>query len=61
MITTWHHRRIGPGDELHRQIDEQFNAADIVLLLVSADFLASFRRIGANRFAARDPEKLVLW
>ena len=41
VITTWHDRRIGPGDELHDQIDEQLNAADIVLLLVSADFLAS--------------------
>ena len=41
VITTWHDRRIGPGDELHGQIDEQLNAANIVLLLVSADFLAS--------------------
>ena len=41
VITTWHDRRIGPGEELHGQIDEQLNAADIVLLLVSADFLAS--------------------
>ena len=41
VITTWHDRRIGPGEELHGHIDEQLNAADIVLLLVSADFLAS--------------------
>ena len=41
VITTWHDRRIGPGEELHGQIDEQLDAAEIVLLLVSADFLAS--------------------
>ena len=41
VITTWHDRRIGPGKSLHGQIDDQLNCADIVLLLVSADFLAS--------------------
>ena len=41
VITTWHDRRIGPGEDLHGRIDEQLNTADIVLLLVSADFLAS--------------------
>jgi hypothetical protein len=41
VITTWHDRRIGPGDDLHGQIDGQLDRADIVLLLVSADFLAS--------------------
>ena len=41
VITTWHDRRIAPGEELHGQIDEHLNAADIVLLLVSADFLDS--------------------
>ena len=41
VITTWHDRRIGPGEELHGQIDAQLDRADIVLLLVSADFLAS--------------------
>ena len=41
VITTWHDRRIGAGEELHGQINDQLNSADIVLLLVSADFLAS--------------------
>lgn len=40
-ITIWHDRRIVPGDELHGQISEHLDAADIILLLVSADFLAS--------------------
>ena len=41
VITTWHDRRIGPGEDLHGQIDDHLDRADIVLLLVSADFLAS--------------------
>ena len=41
VITAWHDRRIGPGEELHGHIHDQLNTADIVLLLVSADFLAS--------------------
>ena len=41
VITTWHDRRIVPGEELHDRIGEQLDTAEIVLLLVSADFLAS--------------------
>ncbi|MEW8410581.1 MAG: toll/interleukin-1 receptor domain-containing protein [Candidatus Thiodiazotropha sp.] len=41
VISTWHDRRIGPGEELHGQISAQLDAANIILLLVSADFLAS--------------------
>ncbi len=40
-ISSWHDRRIGPGEEIHSQICAQLDAADIILLLVSADFLAS--------------------
>lgn len=40
-ITTWHDRRIAPGDELRGQISDQLDSADIILLLVSADFIAS--------------------
>ena len=41
VITTWHDRRIGPGEDLHGQISVQLNTANIILLLVSADFLNS--------------------
>ena len=40
-IEVWHDRRIGPGQEFGREIDKNLDEADIVLLLVSADFLAS--------------------
>jgi tetratricopeptide (TPR) repeat protein len=41
VITAWHDRRIGAGKEWKNEIDEHLNAADIILLLVSSDFLAS--------------------
>lgn len=40
-ITTWHDRRIVPGQEFERQIDRYFSEADIILLLISSDFIAS--------------------
>jgi hypothetical protein len=41
LIDEWHDRMIGPGDEWEDSIDEHLTTADVVLLLVSADFLAS--------------------
>lgn len=41
VIDTWHDRRIAAGQEFALAIDEQINRDDIILLLVSADFLAS--------------------
>jgi anti-sigma regulatory factor (Ser/Thr protein kinase) len=41
VITGWHDRKIGAGDEWRGQIDEHLELADIILLLVSASFLAS--------------------
>lgn len=41
VIDTWHDRRIGPGGSIAQEIDAALETADIVLLLVSSDFLAS--------------------
>jgi tetratricopeptide (TPR) repeat protein len=41
LIEPWHDRRITPGTEWAGAIDEQLEAADLIVLLVSADFLAS--------------------
>ena len=41
IIHVWHDRRIGAGKDIHGEINENLEAADIVLLLVSPDFLAS--------------------
>tara|TARA_R110001599_G_scaffold130570_3_gene305841 strand:+ start:92 stop:1048 length:957 start_codon:yes stop_codon:yes gene_type:complete len=40
-IETWHDRRINPGDVFEEEISQNFAEADIVLLLVSNDFIAS--------------------
>ena len=41
LISEWHDRKIGPGEEWRGQICEHLNNARIILLLVSADFMAS--------------------
>lgn len=41
LVQTWHDRRIVAGDDFDASIDGHIEDADIVLLLVSADFIAS--------------------
>ena len=41
VISTWHDRKILPGTEWDEEIDSHLERAKIILLLVSADFIAS--------------------
>src|SRR4030095_11231928 len=41
LLRTWTDRCIAPGGEWKGQIDDAIDSADLVLLLISADFLAS--------------------
>jgi hypothetical protein len=41
IIAAWHDRKIGVSEDWSGQIDEHVKSAQIILLLVSADFLAS--------------------
>lgn len=41
LIKTWHDREITAGSEWKREIDTHLESADIVLLLISADFINS--------------------
>ena len=41
LLHAWHDRRIGAGDDIDLSISEELEKADIILLLVSAHFLAS--------------------
>ncbi len=41
LIDVWHDRDISAGTEWERVIGEQLNAADIILLLISPDFMNS--------------------
>lgn len=41
LIDSWHDRRIVPGEEWANRIDEELRRADIILLLISSDFIAS--------------------
>jgi hypothetical protein len=41
VIETWHDRKIEAGMEWAKQIDDNLNQADIILLLISPDFISS--------------------
>ena len=41
LMSGWHDRRIGAGDEWKGAIDKNLEAAQVILLLVSSSFLAS--------------------
>lgn len=41
LISVWHDRRIDAGGDIHGEISDSLETADIVLLLVSPHFLAS--------------------
>ena len=41
LIQPWHDRRIDPGMDWAKDIDDNLNQADIILLLISADFISS--------------------
>jgi TIR domain len=41
ILETWHDRQNGAGEEVDKEIDEQLEKADIILLLVSSYFIGS--------------------
>ena len=41
IIESWHDRRLVAGDEIDHEIDRNFRAANIILLLISPHFIAS--------------------
>lgn len=41
MITNWHDRKIGAGEEWRGEIDKHLDTAHIILLLISPDFISS--------------------
>lgn len=41
LLSVWYDRRITPGDHVDDTISEHLEAADLILMLISADFVAS--------------------
>jgi hypothetical protein len=41
IVEVWHDRRIQAGQDIHHSIDQNIETSEVILLLVSADFLAS--------------------
>lgn len=58
VITSWHDRKIVPGKEWDKEIDKHLNTPGVILLLVSADFLASGYSYGLEFKRAMERHKL---
>ena len=56
-IDEWHDRKIQAGQEIHRELDRHLETSDIILLLLSPDFLASSECKSEMRKALRQKEK----
>ena len=41
LLNSWSDRRIDAGQEWKREIDDNLERAEIILLLISSDFIAS--------------------
>ena len=54
LISVWHDRVILPGQEWDPEIDKNLESADIVLVLVSPDFLASEYAYGREMSRAQE-------
>ncbi|MGK7912289.1 MAG: COR domain-containing protein [Synechococcus sp.] len=62
-IAPWHDRRITAGDEWKDEIDTNLEQADIVLLLISADFIASdycYEKEGERALERRETGKTLV-
>src|SRR6266536_4368638 len=57
-VSGWHDREILPGKDWQNEIDNYLNTADIVLLLISADFIASEYCYGIEMQAAMERQAL---
>lgn len=51
-ITGWHKREVYAGQEWAEVIDQHFNTAQIILLLISPDFMASPYHYGVEMMQA---------
>jgi hypothetical protein len=54
VVRSWHDRGIVPGHDWSREIDEHLRTADVVLLLISKDFIASDYIMGAELHLAME-------
>src|SRR5450759_1885752 len=57
LVSTWQDRHIMAGTDWAREIDEHLKSASIILLLISADFLASDYCYGVEMQRALDRDK----
>ncbi len=57
VVRSWHDRAIVPGHDWSQEIDEHLRTADVVLLLISKDFIASDYIMGAELHLAMERQR----
>jgi CheY-like chemotaxis protein len=57
VVRSWHDRSIVPGRDWSREIDEHLRSADVVLLLISKDFIASDYIMSAELHLAMERQR----
>lgn len=57
VVRSWHDRAIVPGHDWNREIDQHLREADVVLLLISKDFIASDYVMGAELGLAMERQR----
>ena len=58
LISGWYDRKIGPGNEVDKEIDEKLLSAQVILLLISSDFMASDYCYNVEMKRAMDRHKI---
>jgi hypothetical protein len=58
LIATWHNRLIHPGTNWEQETNSHLNSASVILLLISADFLASDYCYGVEMQCALERQSL---
>jgi internalin A len=57
LIGNWHYRKLVPGQEWRGVIDPDLEASDVILLLVSPDYLASSYSYNTEVYRALEQHK----
>ena len=60
MIQEWHDRKILAGDIWDDKIKEYLNKADIIVLLISQDYLASSACDGELKYALENKDRKII-
>src|SRR5260221_12951727 len=48
LVQIWHVHKNSPGGNVERELHDKFNSADIILIFLNPDYMASYYRINVE-------------